>query len=170
MVIPAFWAYKFILKKKDWWLYSWTGHALLLTIAYILFYLNSLTLSWLGLISSVLLIVTGLGLVLIRLGYFIENGKMRNSEYIKWQIVLPTHIFMTLIAALILSSIDVTILDLVIAYIFFYLYYLLMSDKLDISWILYDKSKFSKIRRAHYIRNAIVVSYIMIPIIFYILK
>lgn len=145
-------------------MYSWTGHALIFAIAYLFLTLKGIMAGWLGLIAVTLLFTCGLGLILLNLSYFLENGRMRQDEYIKWYIVLPTHLVMLAAALMFVMQMHTKPIDLLISYIILIVYFWLMYDKLESPWILYTDSKISKKRRSAWMHVILGITFIALPL------
>jgi len=163
----AFLSYKLVLRRRDSWKYSWTGHALLLSVIFIILFIKGILINWMGMTAVILLLISGIGLFLFNLCYFIEHGTMRKDEYIKWYFVLPTHIFMTVIAILILKIITLSFFDIIIVYLFLVFYFIFMYNRLDVPWILYTPCGVSKHKRKTIINVFLLAVYLIAPLLKY---
>ena len=97
--------------------------------------------------------------------YYIENKKGISSVYFNAGTVMITHLFLSLIGIGLLLNIDLSLWETAISWVVLFPYLYFMRNKMDVPWILYDKSIFSKKVRTKAILIFVGTYYLILPLI-----
>jgi len=76
-----------------------------------------------------------------------------------------THLFLSLIGIGLLLNIDLSLWETAISWVVLFPYLYFMRNKMDVPWILYDKSIFSKKVRTKAILIFVGTYYLILPLI-----
>jgi hypothetical protein len=162
--ISAFKEYKKIIKNK-FWVYAWTGHALVLGIIAVLLRILNLDVAVLDLLAGTTLLISGYGAIILGLFSFIEKNSLLFS--IKTLLFAGSyHFIMAVLGIWLLFTTYPTYFNVLITIVILLFYAGIMIPKgLDVPWILYKKSSISLKTRKIFLTATTIFLFILLPIL-----
>lgn len=165
--IPAFKEYTRewtpTIKNKNFWIYSWSGHALLLASAATLLKILEFDIGMLNLLAGTTMLVSGYGFTSLTIISRRERGTMGLSSF-KILTYSIHHLIMAFLGVWLLFTTQPTYFDVLLTIMVLLLYARLMIPKgLEVPWILYKKSAISLKLRERIISMVIILLYILLP-------
>ena len=169
ILVPSLVAYKRAMKRL-WFAHAWSCHSLILGCLLLILDIFGLHSAVLMLTAGTMLVVTGLGMALLLCVYYIDNGRMMSKTLIEETEIFVSHLFMFIVGLVFVLIARPGLLSLFSTVAFLLFYFLLMFDRFQVPWIVYEKSKIPAKMRENALRALLIILYILTPLLGYFVR
>lgn len=164
-IYPTLVPYRRYLKDHLWWTRAWTPHALVVCSMSLFLRLLDHNQVILDLLSGVLVILSGFGLIFIFSIYLIENRQLLFPPISRSLIIVFHHLLMGLIGLWLISSTKLNTTELYWSLLLLTIYAILIFPKgFDVPFILYEKSHVSINKRRRVFQLITAVIFLILPL------
>ena len=166
LIYPTLLPYRYYWKGRFWWSKAWTPHALAICSMSIFLNLLNRTQTILDLLSGVLMVVSGVGLIFIFLIFLIENQRLLFPPIRRSLIIILIHLLMGSIGFWFLFNARVNSVELFLIFFLLAIYALIIFPKgLNVPFILYEKSNVPLNFRKWVLRCLTGAAFVLLPLL-----